>query len=315
MIKLIDLFLKDIIVRIGLSKNTVISYKLDLTQFVEFLEKKHNIVIQEINVNSITKESVQEYFIYLTKNNYARTSYQRKFSSLNKFFIFLIAEKILHYNPIMTTIRPNKTKKLPKFLTEFQIQQLFNTFENKILDKTLLRNRVILELLYATGCRISELVTLNISAIQIKTKDNKNNKILEIDDFILLKGKGNKERFVPIRKKSHSIIIEYLNIRKTFNISNKFLFSNSKNSYLSPRQVRHVLTLIAKQTGIKTLYPHMLRHSFATHLLSKGLDIREIQELLGHSDINTTAIYADVVNDELKNAIENVFSSVVDIKS
>ena len=305
----VEKFLDFIVLEKGLAQNTFESYANDLSEFATFLAQKH---ISEIE--KIDKKSILNYYKFLEKKAFSKSTLQRRYSALNQLFKYLIRQNILKTNPMLTMRRQKKEIKLPKFLTEEEIARIISTYSNttnrnSISGNTInsnineikkFRNRLIIEMLYSTGMRVSELCELPLKAVLVSKKD-------AVDDykFITIRGKGQKERIVPLRKDVVLELQEY--IKLTVKKGQKYLFENDKNGApITRRMVGIILKQAAILAGLnpEKVSPHKIRHSFATHLLQKGLDIREIQELLGHSSIDTTAIYAKIDTKKAKEVLE-----------
>ena len=287
----VEKFLDFIVLEKGLAQNTFESYANDLREFATFLEQKH---INEIE--KIDKKSILNYYKFLEKNAFSKATLQRRYSAINQLFKYLIRQNILQTNPMLTMRRQKKEIKLPKFLTEEEIARIVSIYSDTN-DIKKFRNRLIVEMLYSTGMRVSELCGLPLKSVTISKKE-------AVDDykFITIRGKGQKERIVPLRK---DVVLELQKyIKLTAKKGQKYLFENDKNGApITRRMVGIILKQAAILAGLnpEKVSPHKIRHSFATHLLQKGLDIREIQELLGHSSIDTTAIYAKI---DTKKAME-----------
>ena len=304
----VEKFLDFIVLEKGLAQNTFESYRNDLSEFATFLAQKRISDIEKID-----KKSILNYYKFLEKNAFSKATLQRRYSALNQLFKYLIRQNILTANPMLTMRRQKKEIKLPKFLTEEEIAKIISTYSNtissnddnhsinsNISDIKKFRNRLMIEMLYSTGMRVSELCGLPLKAVLVSKKD-------AIDDykFITIRGKGQKERIVPLRK---DVVLELQKyIKLTAKKGQKYLFENDKNGApITRRMVGMILKQAAILAGLNPdkVSPHKIRHSFATHLLQKGLDIREIQELLGHSSIDTTAIYAKIDAKKAKEVLE-----------
>lgn len=258
---------------------TIDNYTLDLTAFINFISK---------NVTDVTEKDIVEYLTFL-KNYLNVKSINRHISSLKGFYKFMIEENIMKTNPL-ENISAMKTKKnLPKYLSIEEIDKLLNFPLTTSFDY---RNKAMLEVMYATGLRVSELVSLEYSNIDL------------YNSIIRVKGKGKKERIVPIGETASYYLKLYMenhrnNLLKKQNYNELFL--NNHGKPISRQGFNFILENIKVQTDIKKeLTPHILRHSFATHLLEGGADLRSIQEMLGHENISTTNIYTHVVNDILR---------------
>lgn len=274
-----------LIVEKGVSKNTIIAYISDLNKFSVYLESSYQIN----QIDYITKEHIRLYLKELTKTNSA-SSVTRKLVSLRMFFTFLMKEKIVDINIMNSFDLPKVSKKLPTVLSVKEMQEILDSIA--IIDHLSSRNRCMVELMYATGARVSELINLKISSINI------------FMGYIKIVGKGDKERIVPISGIAKKVLEDYINkYREIFNKNeSSLLFFNNHGNKLSREEFYLILKQIIKQTSVnKKISPHTIRHSFATHLLENGADLRSIQELLGHSDISTTTIYTHISNQKLKN--------------
>lgn len=267
------------------SENTIKSYQTDLKKFNEFENK---------NIKNITKDDIQDYIHYLaSKENEETTSISRNISSLKSFYKFLELNRYVKNNPLTTITNPKNMKKLPKVLSEEEV--------NKLLDINLIndfdyRNKAMLELMYSSGLRVSELIELNVNDIDIENAS------------VRIFGKGSKERIVPLNEYATNALNEYILYHRP-NLfkhgENNYLFLNNHGNKMTRQGFFKILKKIAQEKGInKELSPHTLRHSFATHLLAHGADLRSIQELLGHSDISTTQIYTYISNEKLQKNYE-----------
>ncbi|MBQ7537023.1 MAG: tyrosine recombinase [Rickettsiales bacterium] len=290
----IEKFLDFIVLEKGLAQNTFESYRNDLNEFATFFAQKRISDIEKID-----KKSILNYYKFLEKSAFSKATLQRRYSALNQLFKYLVRQNILQTNPMLTMRRQKKEIKLPKFLTEEEIVRII-AVNGDDDDVKKFRNRLIIEMLYSTGMRVSELCGLPLKAVLVSKKE-------AVDDykFITIRGKGQKERIVPLRKDVVLELQEY--IKLTAKKGQKYLFENGKNGTpITRRMVGIILKHVAILAGLNPdkVSPHKIRHSFATHLLQKGLDIREIQELLGHSSIDTTAIYAKIDTKKAKEVLE-----------
>ena len=272
----------------SLSINTCKSYKNDIKGFHNYFKQKP--------IDQITKDDVKKYIDFMAAN-LSPNSHARKLSCLKKFFDFLYARKIVKSNLIESVDFPKTVRSLPKVLSEKKIELLINkSYEDK--SPRGIRTSLFIELLYATGIRVSELVELKLSSIS------------ELKDAIIITGKGNKQRLLPLLEKSKILLIKYLKIRSHFiRNSNEsgFLFpSSSKKGFITRNRFFQILKALAISCGIDEtkISPHTFRHSFASHLLDRGVDLRIIQESLGHKDIATTQIYTHVRLSKLKKVLK-----------
>lgn len=273
-----------LIVEKGLSKNTIYSYLRDLIAFSNFIGEEY-----EINqIENINKEHIHLYLKELSKTN-CTNSISRKLVSLRMLYIFLVKENIVKENLMSSFTLPKRDKKLPIVLSQEEMIEILDGII--VCDAISSRNRCMVELLYATGMRISELLNLTLKDLNIKM------------GFIKVIGKGNKERMIPIGSYVGEILEQYINdYRAEFNIKNdSLLFFNKHGQRLSREEFYSILQTIVNSTSItKKISPHTFRHTFATHLLENGADLRSIQELLGHSDISTTTIYTHISNQKIR---------------
>ncbi len=283
-------FLKEYLVHLKLEKNlsvnTISSYRNDLTAFRSFLEDKNIIDPSEVN-----PEHISSFFKLLNELGLSGTSSARYFSSLKGFFLFLIKNKYILKNPIEKISAPKLSKKLPSVLDISEVEKILS--QPDISDKSGLRDKAMLELFYACGTRVSELINLKISDLFFS------------DEIIRVFGKGSKERLIPIGSSAIKWINDYLKLSRPLLMkkskSENYLFLNSRSSKLSRMGVWKIIDRYVKEAGIeKEVHPHTFRHSFATHLLEGGADLRAVQEMLGHADISTTQIYTHIDRDYIK---------------
>lgn len=285
-IELVNNFLEYLRVEKNASELTLKNYKKDLKIFSDFMNEK-NI---DFNWMKIKPLLIRSYLANMNDHNYARATIARRISSMRSFYKFLMREGIIQENPFVGIKTPKLTKKLPVFLEEVEIKGLLNLPKNTGLG---LRDQALLELLYATGCRVSELVNLTLDSIHLK------------EFYVFLHGKGNKDRIVPIghtAAKAIGLYCEYtrLTLMSKFRQEHNMLFVNHRGSKLTDRSVRRILNKYIKILAInKHVSPHVIRHTFATHLLEHGADLRSVQELLGHANIETTQIYTHVTTERL----------------
>jgi len=275
---LINRFLNYLILEKKYSENTFLSYKTDLYKLNEFL-KEQNIT----QLSSINKENILNYFKSLKNNNYSIRTISRIYSSISSFFNYCVYNNFKESSPMEFITYPKQEKPLPEFLDLEEVEKILNAIKTD--DYLQLRDRVIYELMYSTGIRVSELTNL--------TTDN-----LYLDEyFIKVNGKGNKERLIPFGKEAGIWLNIYLkkNRHEINKKDSEFLFLSRRGDKLNRKTIWKNLKKYAAIAGIqKDVYPHILRHSFATHLICNGADIRFVQELLGHSSIMTTEIYTHI---------------------
>jgi integrase/recombinase XerD len=283
--ELIDSFLNYISVERGLSNNTVISYREDLNTYINFLEGRHIDALSKINKNDITN-----FMLSQKDRGLAANSVARRLAAIRMFHRFLARERIIKNDPTTLIDSPKLWKKIPDSLTLSEVEALIAA--PGIRDKQGVRDKAILETLYATGMRVSEAVNLK--------SDNVN---LDIG-FLRCIGKGDKERVVPLGSKAITSIKRYLEVSRPHFLKGKqseFLFLNRFGKKISRQSFWKIIKKYAREAKIKKpIRPHILRHSFATHLLERGADLRSVQEMLGHSNIATTQIYTHINRDRLK---------------
>ncbi len=274
------------------SNYTIVSYRNDLIQFFNYLKLYR--ILKDDKIEYVDRSVMRKYIVYLKKSDYSARSISRKISTVRSFFKFCLREGIIKVNPTINLITPKIDKKLPYFLYLQEVNKLIETpLKNTIFG---IRDRAILELLYGTGIRVGELVNLNICNIDLYEKT------------IIVFGKGSKERILPLGNPSIRAIQEYLTSRNLFEkkiFVNKndleALFLNRLGGRLTTRSIRRIIIKYMKMAGLnKKISPHVLRHSFATHLLGGGADLRSVQELLGHKSLSTTQIYTHITKERLK---------------
>ncbi len=307
-------FLEKIKAEDGLSKNTILSYSKDLELFERFLTS------QKTAVEDVNSEVLKDYLYELHKQNLRSASVSRKISALKSFYKFLESERAIKENPALYLQTPKADSKLPKFLSEKELFKMLDCV-NSDNSEFGIKLSCMLEILYASGLRVSELVSLPISAIYEEI-DEMGKKTLR--NYLIIKGKGNKERIAPLNKSAINKLMEYLHLReKLGQKDSKWLFvgsvraSKSKNrqksaniaissySHLTRQRFNQMLKELAQKCSIdpSRVHPHVIRHSFATHLLNSGVDLRILQELLGHANISTTEIYTHIMDSKLKDLV------------
>ncbi|PLT30069.1 tyrosine recombinase XerC [Peribacillus deserti] len=271
------------------SQYTIVNYRRDIDEFLNFM-----------NEHKISEFGTVEYFdarLFLTslhERKLAKKTIARKTSSLRSLYKFMMREGMVKENPFALVSLPKKDHKLPRFLYEEDLEPLFNVSDTSLLG---LRDQALLELLYGTGIRVSECCDLKLKDIDFTI------------GTMLVHGKGRKDRYVPFGDYAKDALQTYMSSRKQLmknSAAHDYMFVNSKGGPLTPRGVRYILDQIIKKTANnKSLHPHMLRHSFATHLLNNGADLRTVQELLGHSEISSTQIYTHVTKEQLKKVYQS----------
>lgn len=277
-----------IIAEKNFSKHTAKAYCSDILSFLIWMDEQS---CEDINFSK-----VREYLHFIQKFNYKKTTIARKIASLRTFYKYLYRERKVDSNPAMNLTNPKRPKSLPKFLTPDEVEQILNN--TKIETPAGYRNRTILELLWATGMRISELSGLNFGDLNLEHNE------------IRVFGKGSKERIILVTDRAKNFLERYIEsardlIPKGFPVPDKSedspVFINNTGYRLQTRTVRNVINEVVEKINLpKHVTPHMFRHSFATHLIENGADLRVVQELLGHASISNTQIYTHVSTQHLK---------------
>ena len=282
---LISEFINYIAVERGLAKNTLLAYTRDLKQYTEFLAGRK---IQ--NPDQITREHITNFMMDLKKHGMSTTSICRHLAAIKMFHRFLVRENFSKEDPTTLVDTPKTFKRIPDVLTQKEIESIL-----KVAQKTGARGKrdyAILELFYASGMRVSELVDLKLNSVNYEV------------GFVRALGKGNKERIIPVGKKAREALTYYCKKSRPKLLKTKSsdqLFLSQQGKRLSRQSVWKTIKSYARLAGIKkNIKPHTLRHTFATHLLEHGADLRSVQEMLGHADISTTQIYTHVDRERLK---------------
>jgi len=276
----IDKFLRYLDIEKNYSAHTLLNYRLDLQDFAKFLG--------EAAIEQTDYLSLRKYLAVLKEHNLKSRSISRKISCLRSFFKFLTREGYLKTNPVLSLSSPKREKHLPSFLTEEEITKLVEAPQGK--DDKSLRDRAILETFYSTGMRIGELVGLSLDDVDF------------IAAVIKAKGKGKKERLLPIGEKALNAIKNYIDQRSK---KSNDVFLNKNGKRISDRGVRNIVYKYIRLASLRGgISPHSLRHSFATHLLNRGADLRSVQELLGHVNLSTTQIYTHLTTEKLKSVYD-----------
>jgi len=267
------------------SEHTIKNYSIDLRSFFSFMK--------DVSIEKIDYLEIRRFLASLNEKGFSKSSISRKLACLRSFFKFLVRENHLKENPTSSISTPKKDKKLPLFLEE---KEVFNLLEApQAQSKIEKRDKAILELLYSSGIRVSELVGLNIEDVDF------------FGEVLRVRGKGKKERLVPAGSKALNAIRDYLSFRGDGQGSGRGpLFLNKGKTRLTDRSVRRVVLKYARRIALnKNISPHVLRHTFATHMLDRGADLRSVQELLGHENLSTTQIYTHVTTKRLKEAYDD----------
>lgn len=284
--KIFNKFLSYLKLEKNLSDNTIFSYKLDVERYLEFLTSR-----KISDIKKIDKTIINSYINLLYDLGLQAGSINRNFSSLKAFHKYLIKENISEKNPLENIFRPKIKRKLPEVLDITDIEKILS--QPDMTTFTGIRDRAMMELLYACGLRISELLNIKKDDINFK------------EEFLLVFGKGNKERFIPVGDAALNYVNKYLiSARSHFVkelVSKNYLFLNVRGTRMSRMGFWKILHNYVNNSGIKKrVTPHTFRHSFATHLLEGGADLRSVQEMLGHADISTTEIYTHLNLDYLR---------------
>lgn len=267
------------------SKYTIVGYEHDIKEFFMFMDEQ---VIT--SVSDVTYRDVRIYLTQLYEENYSKGTVAKKLSSLRSFYRFLLRESYIENNPFTQVSSLKLEKRLPEFFYEEELEALFQSIDTSTPAGQ--RNKALLEVMYATGIRVSECAGIKLS---------------DLDDalsILLVKGKGNKERYVPYGQMAKNALNVYVyDGRKKLckNEDHSYLFVNQKGKPITARGIRYIFDQMIKKAGSNQhIHPHMIRHSFATHLLNNGADLRSVQELLGHSQLSSTQVYTHVTKEHLR---------------
>ena len=288
---LIERFEEMLVGEKNLSIQTVKAYKNDIVKFFNYC-----------NVDTVVQQNIEQYIDNMKKNGTKQSSILRNISSLRQFFAFLCDEGVVSKNPTLEIKLKNSSKPLPKILSEEEMCLLLSYFESKNSDDAI-RLKAMLHILYGGGLRVSELVELSLDSI---LRDEETGRFM-----LMIFGKGGKERVVPLNDFAIESVLSYLEIRDGFMPTlrvNRYLFpSFSSQGHITRQCFAKLLKKIAIDVGLfpSKISPHVVRHAFATHLLSHGADLLTIQKLLGHKDISTTQIYTHVSNEKIKQLVES----------
>lgn len=305
--RLIGQFIEMMLAERGASRNTAEAYQRDLSDMAAFASHKGSTLSQ------LSRSQVESFLASLSAEGMSASSVARKLSAARQFYEFLYNEHVRGDNPAATIETPRLSRNLPKTLSLEDIAKMIKTAEEDTSPGGV-RLLAMLELMYGAGLRVSELVSLPLAALQVTGKSTQVKA-----DSLLVRGKGRKERLVPVNNKTREALSKYLTVRHMFmgaeksssneqlTTSNPYLFSYHRaKGFITRQQFGVLLKDLAIKSGLdpEKISPHTLRHSFATHLLSGGADLRVIQELLGHSDISTTQIYTHVAGEHLKKLVQ-----------
>jgi len=282
--KYIDKFIEYLEVQKNYSELTRINYEKDLIEYSTFLKDNN------YSYNDMDYKKCTNYLIHLDNKKYKKTSVSRKLSSLRSFYKYLVLNDYADNNPFMLISSPKKEKKIPKFINYQGIDEIFEIPDIKTSEGQ--REKVILEILYGSGVRVSELVNIKIKDIDFSNKT------------ILIFGKGSKERVVSFGEMALDALNTYINNGRKDYLGDKnsdYLIVGKNEENLTTRRIEQIIDSLIKKTSIKmNITPHMFRHTFATHLLDQGCDLLAVQELLGHESLSSTEIYTHVSNEHLR---------------
>lgn len=286
----IDEFLTRLKVEKSASPLTLKSYRTDLEQFFSYLAQSRGVAVEDLSVEDIDYRNLREYLIVLQENDLARTTIARKLAALRSFVRYLCREGKLDHNPIAHLATPRREQKLPRFLYPAEIDALMEAPD--ITTPGGLRDRAILETLYACGLRVSELTGMDLRDIAME------------DSYVRVLGKGSKERLVPLGGQARKALTRYLAAGRPLfkpEAGENAVFLNRFGRRLSRRSIINIVDKYMEAAALfQKISPHTLRHSFASHMLEGGADLRSVQELLGHVQLSTTQIYTHLTRDSIK---------------
>ena len=282
--EVLDNFFKVLKSEYNYSDYTIKNYKLDLTLFFDFLNKSN------INYLYLNKDNVLAYLKYLDKMNLKNSTISRRISTLRTFYNYLMNEGLINSNIFLNVKNPKLEKRLPNYLNYTEMEELLESIDTSTDEG--LKRRLLIEMFYSTGCRVSEIINIKVNDIDFLNKK------------IRIMGKGSKERIVYYGDYAKKYLDKYL----SKGMDKDYLFVNKHGDKYTVEEIELIVKDIMKHLSIKThVTPHTLRHTFATHLLNNGADIRSVQELLGHSNLSTTGIYTHVSSDRLKEVYFKTF--------
>ncbi len=292
----VDKFTNYLLVEKNGSKLTGENYRRDISDFEQFMISKAG---EDFPWNSVQVVQIRSYLAWLNHENYSRRTIARRISSLRSFYKYLLREEYITQNPFTKVRTPKLDKRLPVFLEEGEIDSLLDLPDDSALG---LRDQAVLEMLYATGCRVSELAGMRLADLDLSGL------------FVLLHGKGNKDRIVPIGNTCKNAFLKYFAgsraplMLKYHVEEHQFVFVNNRGGALTDRSVRRILDKYVQKLALqKNVSPHTIRHTFATHLLEHGADLRAVQELLGHASLSTTQIYTHITNERINKVYQKNF--------
>ncbi|MEW6052438.1 MAG: site-specific tyrosine recombinase XerD [Nitrospirota bacterium] len=281
---LIQDFLAYLTAERGLSRNTVESYHLDLKKFLEFLKARDK------DTERFARADIVDFMEHLRDEGYSVASICRFISAIKGLCKYLIIEAVIREDPSENLETPKKWERLPKSMSISDIEALLSEFSSEISNPTVMRDYVMFELMYSSGLRVSELVFLKLEDINFEA------------GFLRVMGKGSKERIVPVNMRAVGLLKKYVGLQRGEILKKKrspYLFVTNRGKAMTRQRFWQTVKRIGKRAGIE-ISPHAIRHSFATHMLEGGADLRSLQKMLGHSDISTTQIYTRVTTDRLR---------------
>lgn len=290
----IESFLNYLTVEKGFSQNTALAYHNDLYQLAGFVEDEAAKRGSTPSWAGFGRQGVLSYLLNLKERNYAATTIARKVAAMRSFFEFMVNEGNIKDNPSQNIASPKVGRALPKPISISQVRRLLDEPARQSKSEAQ-RDTAILHLLYASGMRVSELVSLNLNDVDL------------VGGFVRCFGKGHKERIIPIAPRAAQAVDDYLKElrpRLIHSPEEPALFINARGERLTRQGLWQILKEYAKSVGLEGITPHTLRHSFATHMLSGGADLRSVQELLGHANISTTQVYTHLTTDHIRQTYE-----------
>jgi integrase/recombinase XerD len=290
----IESFLNYLAVEKGFSQNTGFAYRNDLYQLASFVEEEAARRGSTPSWPSFGRQGILSYLLNLKERNYAATTIARKVAAMRSFFDFMVNEGNIKENPSQDIASPKVGRALPKPISFSQVRRLIDEPARQSKSEAQ-RDTAILHLLYASGMRVSELVSLNLNDVDL------------VGGFVRCFGKGHKERIIPIAPRAAQTVDEYLKAlrpRLAHSPEESALFLNARGERLTRQGLWQILKEYAKSVELEGITPHTLRHSFATHMLSGGADLRSVQELLGHANISTTQVYTHLTTDHIRQTYE-----------
>ena len=296
MLEIVNEYASYLLYQKNYSKDTIDSYTRDINKFLDFMNNEN------YTLNSVDSTLIRNFLAHETLSGISKRSNARRVIALRQFYEYLVKNNYVEFNPFIVISTPKVDKKLPEFMYLEEINNLFE-LNSQRKDFLMHRDRAIIELLFSSGLRVSELVNLTLQDLNLKER------------MMRIVGKGNKERIVPFSLKTQKTLSIYLeNTRKQLisdsgnMIGTNYVFLNNRGEKLTTRGVEYILQEIENKTGATlSLHPHKFRHSFATHLLNQGLDLRTIQELMGHASLSSTQVYTHVSNQKMHDEYEKAF--------